>query len=1140
MMMKKYIKFSTLAVLSFSLFTTSCKDDRDMQESLKSIEAQAKEEMKDVVLNFDGKFAIDPIEVDVVSENVEDQESLRSLKFKFTADANDLKAKRNIEFQFEDGDELDAMLIMRCTGGDFVAADDTQDYSDANKREMSYYQRLVKLVYHSSGSKSSKHKGAGYFTCKENRLAFSWNGKDFEDVKNNTATRKWQIMLALSKGVKDIVPASGNIPSETSVSVGDNTFDNPKPQAGVNSERPYSNLHEIERMSDFKPMCNYATGATNDLKSVEYETDKYADEYDVPFWSEWRTIKFSRFKDDGKKFGNGTKEGDLMNPPKGTDQDNKPVYKFDVIPENNPVTGVEEEHLHLKPRGVFVLIDLKTANKTPFDIIARGLHIETTTYSFFGNLNFSEQAMRKNGGAPLWEPSTEKEHILYTPSENISRIPIFSRDFQFVKDDANTPIVFKGVKNGVVPTPTEHAYLFWAMPNDIKSATEDDYYTAMFLRCDISGDFVVGDSNSDEHAKWITTNWNIRKYDEGKVAAVMPSDGRGFNADDILDGKYGRAKEYVQHGFIANRNVWLHMPSIKNFPLYSSTGKCVFSSDDEAAKKGKANALKHGRIMYAKTQALARPIMFLEYMSETPAVNTETLFKYSSRLAADYNNGNGNYWRANVYKDGTNEKHNDLFAYRMTPHWNINSFNSGARDNDARTDEFHFSYQAADDLAKSEARNKYGYQKHMPTSIEYGTYFRETIAGRASNTDLESFPSPLIENGNLDHTAYWFHIRFANNQNDTWVLEDQGVNNPLLVADYNADNDYQLWKIVNNTTTNTNQDDIEIINKATGGHIYFKDGKFYSMPLKGHLYITDGTLVLNGERCFTIGINEASGSGSNVQWVKNTTKTMNPSSGLGLKHEIGLYGFEDNNSLSWISKENGSQSVRKWAYKWSNNPAIGGWKRTQNFPSRLGFETEGKYRPTCVRKAWKIVYAVRYMDHKNGKTCHSDADARKQPEGNTFHEDGMWENCNKRRCVVRYQQGVGSGSKADKALYSITARYVGQNDALASVDNPIWAEEDFWIYNKEDDVVRYYTKGYGYQYVGGYLSLGDWGGAWTEQPALSDSQDGSLEVLLFDCGLISSNYGTNHPYANMRGALNEQDRIPFYLMHSMREWNQKP
>ncbi len=1124
MMVKQFIRFSAVALMGFSLFATSCKDDRDVQDSLDGVTDVAQEKTQEVLLNFNGKFAIDPIDANVISEKVDDEESLRSLKFKFTGDANDLKTKRNIDFKFEDGDKVDAMLLMRCVGSEFVAKDENQEWSDVNKREMSYYHRLVKLTYHSSGSKSNKHNDSPYFSCDMNRLSFTWKGKDFESVKGNDQGRQWQIMLVLSKGVKDILPASGNVPTRSTLTIGDNTFDGNDAETG----RPYTNLHETNRMTDFQPICDYnANRPTNDLKSIE-TGGKYTDEFDVPFWSEWRTIKFT-------KTGNGTDPNDPGNLPSNppTAEDNKPLYSFDVIPEDTNGDGVDEEHIHLKPRGVFVLIDLKTANKTPFDIIARGIHIETTSYSFFGNLDFSEQSMRDNNGEPLWTPSQESEHILYKPDVNISHIPIFSKDFQFVQGATNEEITFRGIKDGVEAPSTEHNFLFWAMPNNIKDATEDDYYTAMFLRCRVSGDFVIGDSNSDEHAKWITTNWNIRKYSKGHVAAVMPHDGRDgtdFTADDILDGEHGRASAYIKHGYIANRKVWLHMPSIKNFPLYSSVGKCAYSQkevDDaianNTAKQGaKVGALKHGRIMYAATQALARPIMFLEYMSETPAVNMRIVNEFPNSKRAATSDGNGNYWVAN-------EKDNDLFAYRMTPHWNINSFNTGATNNEARTDEFHFTYQYAQDLAANPQSNKYGYQKHVPTSIEYGAYFNTYMRGRdGRREDLERFPNPLRLNGNVANAEVWYTIRFAQERGETLVVEDQGIGKKLLIKNYDANNDSQKWKLINNTGTASDYSNFELVNKATGGHIRANGDRFYSDVRNGNLAIwgSSGVTVNNGQ-CAQI-------CTQGVHLGENRV-AMNPVGRLEADKEIAVWSKGAKNAISWIKEVDGSEFAPYNFTTWSKK--IGGYERNQNFPSRLGFETEGKRRPTCVYKRGRVVYAVRYMDHEDGRTCTDDS--RPTP----LHEDNDWHNCNKRRCVVRYDATGfvdNNSSLQDKALYSVTARYVGGNDALASIENPIWSEEQFWQNNNQDDVVRYYTK-YGYQYLGGYNYVGTWGGTWTSQPVLSaNPHPNSVEILAFDYWGFSSTYTSYHPYANIRGGYNEQDRIAFYLIMPIKEWNTVP
>ncbi len=1034
--MMKNILVSAVALLSLSFFT-SCHEQRDMEDDLMQTVRDTKvsslpKHTERLAFNLD--FSLSPLEVDVPAK---EQDDFRSLQYKLFQTGTTIKQGRKIEYKFADGEELDAMLILRCNGQmvNASATDDTQV-------PMPYFHRMIKLTY---------HQATGRFTCATNHFDYEWNGPVFELIKNNTSSRQWQVKVVLTKSMSNLVSSDSDKPLQLQVPVGDITPDGVDSENEIDPQTPIYNMKEqLLTETGFK-----------DISGVSDETE-------VPFCSDWVDIAFSNYGGGASTDASGQHN-----------KTEKPVYSFDVAPKTD---GSKGDNIHLKPQGVMVLLDFNTANTTPFDIHSRGMHIQSSAYSFAGHYDFSEAAMRDNDGEPKWIPSDTFKKYESSPGVNI-----YGKNFRFV--DANnqgSEIVFEA-KN---TTSKDHYYLFWAMPLDIKGVPDTQYFTQFYLNCKVGGDVVQGGyGDPNESEKYIRTNYNIAKIDKGEVAAMMP--GRhGFSADDILDGEFGKAKAYVRHGLVGNRKVWLQMPSVKNFPLYSSKGKCAYSSDEAGRGKGVEGKLKHGRIMFATTQTITRPIMFLEYMSETPCVNTRLVMEHTSRIAGV------NYWKENV---------RDLMAYRLTPHWGLRGadFMDGAG-SDVRGDEFHFAYDYARDLASSHTTNSYGYQNVLPENISYGTYFRESTreAGSGRMLTLETPPNPTKNNTVKE---VWYYVKFKNTNEINLVLEEQGEGQFVIANRRELGKRSQLWKLCgrkgNFELYSYNGNRVFYLDRSTGRfRTKFKENE--DMKLFEH----NGNVLMA------------------PFW--DLSNSINIHGGYRPGSVIGLFGNDSNdNALEFYDEAGNRVAVNDLEY---SDRGVGPWRITQNFTSQLPFEDQPKQRHTYVWKANNsLVYAVRYMDHEDDVTCTAN-----NHRASTTHEDGKWENCNRRRCVVRYQT---SGY-----LYSVTARYVGVNDALANIENPVWANENFWKNNQEDDVVRYYHKGYGYIYMGTYFGMKDSGIYWTSQDALPGAPANSKEILNMDCGIVNGNYGAYHPYGCIRLLRNRQDRLPFYLFMDIKDWRDVP
>ncbi len=1034
-MIKKTI-ISTVALMG--LLFSACSEDRDVQNSLenrgsKVADASSLPEHSEHI-SFNIDFSLDPLEIDLPSDR--SSEALRALQFKLSKTGTTLKAGRKIEYRFNDGEQLDAMMILRCKG-------QTVDKSVTDKTQvpMPYFHRMIKLTYHQS---------TGRFTCAFNHFDFVWNGPDFESIKDNNG-RQWQVMIALTKSMSQLVPADGSTPTKLQVPVGDITPDGKDVEHEIEPETPIYNLKEQSLTNEF-----------TDISKINKDTE-------VPFYSDWVDVEFSDY---GK--------GVTTDPKTGIhDKTKKPRYSFDVVKQTD---GSKGANIHMKPKGVFVLLDLNTANTTPFDISSRGLRIQTSAYSFAGDFDFSEKAIKDNDDEPKWIPNNT--HLKYPIDGSLN---LYAKDFQFIGTNGSPISVLFNAHNRDIK---EHHFLFWAMPLDVKGADENKYFTQFYLHCKVAGDVIQGGyGDPNEKELFIRTNYNIRKIDKGQVAAIMPGD-HGFTADDILDGEFGKAKAYVNHGLVGNRKVWLQMPSIKNFPLYSSKGKCAYSSTEEARGKGKAGKLKQGRIMYATTQAIMRPITFLEYMAETPCVNARLVMEHTSRIAGV------NYWEENV---------RDLMAYRLTPHWGLkeNNFmpNAGS---DVRGDEFHFAYDYAVSLAKNHETNSYGYQNALPPDISYGTYFRESTraAGSGRMIALETPPNPTKNN---TVTEKWYYVKFKNTNNIDLVLEDMGDGQYVIANKRAMGKTSQLWKLCGR------KGNFELYS-YNGNRVFYLDRSTMRFRTKFNENEDMKLFEKNGNVLMA------------PYW--DLSNSLNIHGGYRIGSVIGLYSNDSNdNALEFYDEAGNKVALNDLVY---SDRGIGPWRITQNFTSQLPFESQPKQRHTYVWKANNnLVYAVRYMDHPDDVTCTAN-----NHRASATHEGGKWENCNRRRCVVRYET---SGY-----LYSVTVRYIGINDALATIQNPIWASENFWTNNQVDDVVRYYHKGYGYIYVGSYFGMGDSGIYWTSQDALPGAPNHSKEILNMDCGDVNGNYNAYHPYGCIRILRNYQDRLPFYLFMDIEDWRQVP
>ncbi len=923
---------------------------------------------------------IDESSLDGISDKPSDEE-LRSLHFQLERKKNgNVEEGRWINFQYKNNDEVEALMILRCTGQKVNTS-----ATDQTKIDMPYFYSKVTLVYHSRNERAhgdgflfSKTGTVTYidsqgvtqtldhpgFTCKENRLKFTWHGPQFEDIKTNENGRKWEIMLVLGKNLSAM-----NLDDKTDqenylkLHVGEVEPDGyDTPDASILAGKTALEQEDIKKNFTGKSYLNLKQYK---LRNEHTTLDVLNPKMEVPFYSDWQPIVFTRT-------GNGTDVNNPKNQPVGdVDKDNKPLYSFDVI--TTTIKGRELDHVLVRPRGVFVLINLNKANATPFDIYGRGIHIATTAYSFAGNYDFSEETLKANDGEPVWDPITiakakPNQYLEYIPDAGISKVPVFRMDFRLEETgDANHSgkgVFFaKQTNQTASATNPQHLFLFWAMPNDIKGAEDNDYFTQMFLRCTVEG-------QDDKR----TTNFNVMKYREGEVAAIFHGDkvagvtgsgpGGTVTTLDILKGQDGPLRDYLRHGSIAARSSGTLMPSIKNFPLYSSRGKCVYKQEDmqkagQAMQNGqkarelphKLGEIKHGRILYATTQTLARPQIFIEFISETPLYNIHEGGHYQGFDSGIYHHIHAG-WASNA---------NQPFAWRLD--WQptlvgtkLELLNINGKDKEVPT-EFLMTYGRAKELANLPRVKERGYIPH-PVDPNYYTYFRQELSARK-----------------------------------TGVVEEKASDIPA------------------------NPDDMYV-----GGNKYL------------------------------------------------------------------------------------NRSINRW--------------------SQLGFETSPKRRTSYVRKGGPgtngnvlLGYAIRYIDHF--PTCQSASD----PCGVD------WQNCNVRRCAVRYKQ-IGNPN----GMLALTARYIGRNDALSALDNPIWAEENFWKHNVEDDIVRYFPF-YGYTYERTYFEMGMRGIFWTNKPAPGKTAT-SYHVFYPSCGAVGN--FAYHSYLDSSTLGNYEDRGGCYLFMNQANWFEGP
>ncbi len=1137
-MKKEIIRLFSLAVLSLGIFS-SCSQDRDVQESIVSTTQvdQNEGELQSVELSFDGKFSLAPIDLQN-ADAMDREDDLRSLEFKLEQSGSTLKDGRKLKYKYTDGEELDAMLILRCKG------DNT----------MPYFYNMIKLVYHSN---------QGKFTAKDSHLHFHWNGNALD------TNEVWELRVVLTRQMSSLVPTSGTKPTSLKVPLGDKTSD------GVDDNDPVDNTTPVYNLTDY------------DLSNNFLDIDQVCKDSAVPFYSDWEEVQFTQ------QTGGG----------------NQPQYSL----------GITTPEVKLKPKGVFVLLDLSTANELPMDLTARGLQVQTSAYAFSGELDFSKEKLEENDGEPEWVSGND--FLDYQPEANLSQYPIYTKHFRFV-DTAGNPKTVSLPKS--LSANNHHYYLFWVMPLKV----DDNCFTQMYLKTELTNPSEEATASATDNTKFVRTNRNILKLDKGKVAAVFDGDGRGISPVSILQGE----NDYLEHGIVANSLVSRQIPSVRNYPLYSNTKPSVYSTDDETVySRGKAGDIKQGVILYAETKPIKRSITFLEYMSETPCVNGKT-------------------------GTGTHTENNGVFcAKNPLPHLPFPSPDG---------DEFHFTFEAARDKARD---NTLGYQTKLPEAIELGTYFRQEVsAGIAGEVPNASpIPVPLKNNNDNEH---WYYIEFA--LFDGLVIQDMGGNNPLKSKVRVKGEASQLWKMIPQNPANPLAD-FELVNKSNRYMVYL-NGNFRARPIsdmtdhKAHLSLTKVTH--NGGQW----VLKAAGDGNTQSTVSQATpagNSMNALYGLTDGRDLATYGDSDTgNALSFIAQERDEEGyvyfkfrnsrlhtiqdmgagqailvknrtydtdAQMWkvvpqnpadpyadfelvnkatgnyiifadgkfktragadmtanpshlslwtqpnglkvlkaqsmasnkalnAYQgivvdhylaaWndtdSNSPiefsmpatdpnalqvsVLGGegpYNLSQNFKSRLPFEAEAKERPTYVFRSSEpnVYYAVRYMDHEDGITC---TDASRP---SALHEGGDWHNCNKRRCLVRYETDMAS-------MTSVTMRYVGQNDALANKHNPIWAEEAFWQRNQADDVVRYYTRFYGcYSGVAGSYNYSSTliGSYWTSQDALSGAPENSKEVILLDAPMAPTNYSTAyHNYGVNTTDLATESHLPLYLFMEIQDWGQ--
>ncbi len=1166
-------------MMIFFMAMPSCKDDRDVQDSLNGENgkgtAAVQGPLRTATMFADLDFSMDAPELDVQKED-----DLRALKFKFEGTLNDLAKKRKMTYAYDDGEEVDALLMLRCNGLTVDAS-----ATDNTPTDMPYLYAFIKLQYHTESGcthtypKLSKKAGqpidGGHFIVLANEINFSWHGKPFEEIMSNTQGREWQVRLFLNNRLGDMMPDNaGNAPKSYEVKAGDETHDRHE-ALDVDTDNDHDQLRKRQT-----PVDLYDLYVQESTSAVAQNLDKLAKDSDVPFMSAWRTVEFFRINHEGKK----------LSPTEIANDTNKPYYAFDVAKKAN---GKDGAHIRLRPQGCFVLVDMSTANTTPFTMKGRGINVTTSAFSFAGKYDFSEATLKANGGEPKWIPSNTflRKGEKKPTDPNVVYVPTYEKNFQFA--DVNNPGTRKEVEFKKNTEDGDQFYcLFWVMPNDIPGATEADYQTSLYLTSHFGAGIITGNdlpTSSEEKKMYIQTNYNIRRVIDGQVAAIMPArpfvDDNGgshnFTAEDILQGKGGKADQFIRHGVVGNRRVWLQLPSIKNFPLYASQGKCAFKAkvdaqgnplpfvekkftdEGEDISYGREGDLKHGRILYAQVQNLNRPIMFLEYMSETPCVNTDQIDAQRDNGAHPVEGEHGNYWAENSGKFPYNGgQHYELMASRMNVHWNLlgdqmkSDFQpipwNTPKANFIRSDEFHFDFFDAEGLARN---NVYGYIQTLPKSQAMGTYFRQYMETGTEGyvADQEVLPSPLVHNAG---TQTWYRLRFYGSGNKHYVIEDVGDNQQAMAKPQDNSNDAQLWGFVKKNN------EIKIINKKTRNYLDYWGGKVKSVTYLdrnekyGIRNIAAWEVKRRDERLNLFVLR-------NKRMANN--KALNPSGGFRYPGDKPLedYNLTDRNNLLEFVKEDGTVQTKS-SPKFGNG-GMGPYNINQNFASRPGYDNVDKVRPTYVYRGTPknggglIYYAVRYMDHADGKTCTKD-----NIRPSNLHEDGDWKKCNNRRCVVRYERGryfdrVETYRKkkdndwikenkekiSESSLYSVTARYVGKADGMAqrTMPTPVWATEKFWQYNNIDDVVRYYTS-YGYMYQGGYNGVGVFSFYWSGQPSLPGAQTKCNAVLNLDCARVNLGYGggdAGHAYACVdRQNRARQDRIGFYLFMDIKDWTMVP
>lgn len=715
----------------------SCKEDRDVFESLDPSEVVNKAtsyKNQEVTLTPDFNFSLEGLDVELPKDE-ESSENLRALMMKISSKDNNLKSSRKIEFKYQPNERVKALVIMRCNG---VSVEGDDGYP----KDMPYFYAIVECAYEEDPNRP------GHFHLVADKMKesfqFRWNGPSFEQLKKNN----WQIMFYISENVKNMKlnPDKTSVPdlNKLQVPVGEN-----EPlvtEDGV----PYYALNV------FEPSKNFSFSNT-----------------DVPFISDWCPARFIPVDESDPahpKYKIGIAEEDP----------NRPGWAKRIEEGQKEVPG---GIMHLKPKGVFTLVDMSARNYTPFDLEGLSVKVKTTAYSFYGAYDFSEDAMRKNGGMPQWRPDNTPQFLEFTPASEISKIGVYYKNFKFMKQYYTRAMNYSSEMSESISykhkeeTKLDKLYGFWAMPNDVKDVEDNDYLTQLMLKCRATNIL----------PEYVKTNANITKIFRGKPAAFFPGvdyDGEVFTADEILRGKAGGGCPYIDHGVVANTHNNLHIPQITRFPIYSSIGK---------------RANKMGRVLFAHIYDLVRPRTFIEYIAETPMVKYSHV-KDEERIGRKANdNTNGSFLFAkdlhytpiyyNLFKRGDKEivtTEWDELAQKNKEHrrynWFINNGYSGPNDtktgdydkskdyrtiagytmnlsstdyirkNDQVCDELHFSYQEAERLAQSELPN-YGYRPEIPQVADYYAYAMQQGFKLKSGAKVQPYKSyrdsELATNGEL-------------------------------------------------------------------------------------------------------------------------------------------------------------------------------------------------------------------------------------------------------------------------------------------------------------------------------------------------------------------------------------------------------